>query len=283
MTGSTTKKACVIGWPIEHSRSPLIHGYWLKTYGIDGIYTKEAVRPDELETFLKSLKEHGLAGCNVTVPHKEPAFAAAQEKDESAIAVGAANTLWLGDRGRLFCANTDTYGFMTHLDVSAPEWKRRDAPVLILGAGGAARAIVYGFLKAGVDRVVIANRSRNRADQLADYFGPKVHAIDWDQRNEAAREAAVIVNTTTLGMKGEGDPGINFSAMRVKQAVAADIVYVPLETAFLKNARAHGLVGVDGLGMLLHQAVPGFEKWFGVRPKVTNELRNLIVADIEGA
>lgn len=274
------KRACVIGWPIEHSRSPLIHGYWLKQYGIDGTYTKIAVKPEDVTHFFATLAEQGLAGCNVTVPHKEAAFAAAHMKDESAVAVGAANTLWLDD-GKLHCANTDTYGFMTHLSLSAPSWKKTDAPVLILGAGGAARAIVYGFLKEGIERVVIANRSRERADELCRYFGPKVSVTDWNTRNEAARDAGVIVNTTTLGMKGAGDPDIDFSHAR-HDAVACDIVYVPLETSFLKSARAHGLTGVDGLGMLLHQAAPGFEKWFGIRPQVTPKLRDIIVADIEG-
>ena len=274
------KRACVIGWPIEHSRSPLIHGTWLKTYGIDGSYTKEAVKPEDVQTFFASIEQNGWAGCSVTVPHKEAAFAAAAVKDESAVAVGAANTLWLAD-GKLHCANTDTYGFMTHLDLSAPQWKAHDAPVLIIGAGGAARAIVYGFLAAGIGRVIIANRSRARAEQLAQYFSSKVHVAEWDKRNEAAHDASVIVNTTTLGMKGMGDPEIDFSRAW-PGAVAADIVYVPLETQFLASARAHGLTGVDGLGMLLHQAVPGFEKWFGVRPQVTPELRALVVADIEG-
>ena len=281
MTRTTAKRACVIGWPIEHSRSPLIHGYWLKRYRIEGSYTKEAVKPADVTTFLSTLAERGFTGCNVTVPHKEAAFGAADVKEDSAVAVGAANTLWL-EEGKLHCANTDTYGFMTHLDLSAPGWKAQDAPVLILGAGGAARAIVYGFLKAGVARIIIANRSRHRADQLADHFGDKVCAIDWDKRNDVVCDVGVIVNTTTLGMKGMGDPGIDFSKCRAG-SVAADIVYVPLETDFLRSARANGLIGVDGLGMLLHQAVPGFEKWFGVRPQVTQDLRDLIVADIEGA
>jgi shikimate dehydrogenase len=274
------KKACVIGWPIEHSRSPLIHGAWLKRHGIDGSYTKVAVKPEDVAAFFATLAERGFAGCNVTVPHKEAAFAAADVKEESAVAAGAANTLWLED-GKLHCANTDTYGFMTHLAFSAPGWKALGGPVLILGAGGAARAIVFGFLQAGVSSILVANRSRERAHSLARHFGDKITAIDWADRNRAAREACVIVNTTTLGMKGQGDPDIDFTLAR-KGSVAADIVYVPLETAFLKAARAQGLTGVDGLGMLLHQAVPGFEKWFGVRPEVTADLRDIIVADIEG-
>ncbi len=272
------KRACVIGWPIEHSRSPMIHGHWLKVYGIDGAYTKEAVKPDDVADFLRHLERHGFVGCNVTVPHKEAAFAAAMVRDPSAVAVGAANTLWV-EKGQLACANTDTYGFMTYLRHKAPHWDASGSPVLILGAGGAARAIAYGFLEAGCRDVRIANRSRERADALVHHFGRGVSAVDWHQRNPAAKDAGVIVNTTTLGMKGEGDPGIDFAAVG-KDCVAADIVYVPLETAFLRQARAHGLQTVDGLGMLLHQAVPGFEKWFGVRPQVTDELYRLVAADI---
>jgi len=274
------KRACVIGWPIEHSRSPLIHGYWLEKYGIDGAYSREAVRPEDVETFLSSLAKRGLAGCNVTVPHKQAAFAAAAVKEASAIAVGAANTMWVVE-GKLHCANTDTYGFMTHLSQSAPGWQTPGGSILVLGAGGAARAIVHGFVESGADKIAVANRSRERADALAAHFGDSVSAIDWIDRNNAARSSTVIVNTTTLGMKGAGDPAIDFEATH-RKAVVVDIVYVPLETPFLAAARKCGHTCVDGLGMLLHQAVPGFEKWFGVRPQVTDELRALIVGDIEG-
>ena len=274
------KRACVIGWPIEHSRSPLIHGHWLKKYGIDGSYTKVPVKLEDVASFLKSLSERGLQGCNVTVPHKEAAFAAAEIKDASAIAVGAANTLWL-EGGKLACTNTDTYGFMTHLQGAAPNWKAHNSAVSVLGAGGAARAIVYGFLQTGVASVQVFNRSLERAQILADHFGPKVKAFAWSERNERSRHSSMIVNATTLGMKGHADPDIDFSQHKT-DCVAADIVYVPLETAFLKLAREHGLTTVDGLGMLLHQAAPGFEKWFGVRPEVTDELRQILVADIEG-
>jgi len=275
------KRACVIGWPIEHSRSPLIHGYWLKKYAIDGSYTKQAVAPEALDAFLSTLAEQGLAGCNVTVPHKEAAFAAAEIKDESAIAVGAANTLWL-DHGKLACANTDTYGFMTHLAAVAPGWMKAGRPVAILGAGGAARAIVYGFLKAGVSEVRVFNRSRARADDLARHFGPRVTAFAWDAFETSASDVSVVVNTTTLGMKGQSELTCNLSPLP-GDCVVADIVYVPLDTALLQRARGRGLRTVDGLGMLLHQAVPGFEKWFGVKPEVTAELRALIETDIRGA
>lgn len=275
------KRACVIGWPIEHSRSPLIHGYWLKRYGIDGVYTKEAVRPESAAQFLKSLALRGLVGCNVTVPHKEAAFEAATERDAAATAIGAANTVWLDD-GRLCCSNTDAYGFMTHLKRTAPGWTSRAGPVAILGAGGAARAIVHGFLEAGVEQVRVFNRSFERAEILARHFGPRVVAMPWEERNAAASAVSAIVNTTTLGMKGVGDPGIDFTRFDPR-TIACDIVYVPLETAFLSAARTAGLATVDGLGMLLHQAVPGFEKWFGVRPEVTDELRAVVVADIVSA
>jgi len=275
------RRACVIGWPISHSRSPLIHNHWLRQYGIDGSYTREPVKPDDLQAFLQSFAALGLAGCNVTVPHKEAAFALADIRDPSAVAVNAANTLWL-DNGRLACANTDTYGFMANLDASAPEWRKRSSPVLILGAGGSARAVVYGFLEAGMSDVRVFNRTPDRAQELARHFGAHVTAHAWGARNEHVADAAVIVNTTTLGMNGAGTLDIDFTRAK-KGAVAADLVYVPLETEFLKAARANGLIGVDGLGMLLHQAVPGFEKWFGVRPVVTPELYKIIARDIGGA
>ena len=274
------KRACVIGWPIEHSRSPLIHGYWLKQYGIDGAYTKEAVRPEEVHGFLRSLAAQGLVGCNVTVPHKETAYALADERDASARAVQAANTLWV-EGGKLHAANTDTYGYMTYLDHTVPDWKAHDGPVCVLGAGGAARAIVHGFLEAGSDEVRVFNRTRERAEQVAEAFGPRVKAFDWNNRSDGARDACVLVNTTGAGLKGGGSLGMDFAGFN-EDCVVSDIVYVPLETQLLAQARAHGLRTVDGLGMLLHQAVPGFEKWFSVRPQVTDKLRDIVVADIEG-
>lgn len=274
------KRACVIGWPIEHSRSPLIHTYWLERYGIDGSYTKEAVPPERAAEFLVTLAERGLAGCNVTVPHKETAFAVAAERDPSAAAVGAANTVWLSD-GRLHVANTDTYGFMTHLSRSAAGWQERDAPAVLLGAGGAARAIVHGFLAAGVGEVRVCNRTRERAEALAAAFGGRVKAMAWEERNAAAQAAGVLVNTTTIGMKGEGTLGLDVGRLH-PDCIVCDLVYVPLETELLAASRARGLTVVDGLGMLLHQAVPGFERWFGARPEVTDELRHIVVADIEG-
>jgi len=273
-------RACVIGWPIAHSRSPMIHNYWLRQYGIEGTYTKEPVKPEDVERFLRSLEAHGVRGCNVTVPHKETAFAVAEIRDPSALAVNAANTVWL-EQGRIACANTDTYGFMANLEASAPDWRQRTGPIIVLGAGGSARAVVYGFLEAGMGDIRVFNRSPARAEQLARHFGERVTARPWATRNAQLSDAAVIVNTTTLGMNGTEGPDIDFSRAS-KGAVAADLVYVPLETAFLRFARANGLTGVDGLGMLLHQAVPGFEKWFGVRPTVTPELYKMVADDIGG-
>ncbi len=272
------KRACVIGWPIEHSRSPIIHGHWLKRYGIDGSYTKVAVDPGDVDRFLCGLAEAGYAGCNVTIPHKEAAYRAATLCDDSAVAVEAANTLWLED-GKLAAANTDTYGFMTNLGVEAPGWETYDRPAAILGAGGAARAIVHGFLQAGVGEVRVFNRTRERAEELASHFGARVRACDWSQREKLSAEAGVLVNTTSLGLKGEGSVGMALDGLG-ERCVVADIVYVPLETVFLAEARQRGLRTVRGLGMLLHQAVPGFEKWFGVRPEVDGELFAAVSADI---
>lgn len=275
------KRAGVIGWPIEHSRSPIIHGYWLKTLGIEGTYTREPVKPEDLAAFCASLTDRGWNGCNVTVPHKEAALRLARHRDAAATAIGAANTLWI-ENGTLCASNTDAYGFMTYLARTAPQWTARDAPVVILGAGGAARAIVHGFLQAGVERVHVYNRSLARSEELAAHFGSRVTPAPWEDRNAGAGNAAVIVNTTTLGMKGAGDPGIEFSGVH-PETVVCDIVYVPLQTPFLAAAARHGLATVDGLGMLLHQAVPGFEKWFGQRPDVTTALYDLVRADIEGS
>ena len=272
------KRACVIGWPISHSRSPLIHGTWLKRHGIEGEYSKIPVEPADVESFLRNLGSAGLAGCNVTVPHKEAAYRIAEAREDSAVAVEAANTLWLED-GTLCAANTDTYGFMTNLDAQATGWSDRDAPVSILGAGGAARAIVYGFLERGAAEVRVFNRTRGRAEALAAHFGPNVKACDWADRETLSAEASVLVNTTSLGLKGEPPLDIDLSGFNTS-CVVADIVYVPLETRLLADARARGMRAVEGLGMLLHQAVPGFEKWFGVRPEVDQELYDIVSADI---
>lgn len=275
-----TIKACVIGWPIAHSRSPIIHGYWLKKYGIAGSYTKQPVRPEDVAAFLRGLREQGLAGCNVTIPHKEAAFAGAAEKRPAAQAVGAANTLWF-ERDRLVADNTDSIGFMNHLRSSAPGFAAGGNAVAVLGAGGSARAVIYAVLEAGAAEVRIFNRTRERAGAVARHFGSRVKPYDWRDRVDRSRDVGLLINATSLGMLGSESLDMPLAQLQ-QMCVVADLVYVPLQTPLLAAAHARGLVAVDGLGMLLHQATPGFEKWFGVAPEVTEELRALVVADIEG-
>jgi shikimate dehydrogenase len=273
------RRACVIGWPVEHSRSPLIHRYWLKQYGIDGAYEKEAVRPDDLAPFLGALEDRGYAGANVTLPHKEAALRLAAVADEAARAIGAANTLWLDRAGRLNASNTDAYGFVTNLNAEAPDWNEGRRPVLVLGAGGAARAILHGLLAEGAGRIFLANRTRGRAEVLAGAYGPAVSAVDWRDRERALAGCGLLVNATSLGMVGKERLDLDLASL-APGAVVADIVYSPLETELLAAAGARGNPTVDGLGMLLHQAVPGFERWFGVRPSVTSALRAHVAASL---
>ena len=273
-------RACVIGWPVSHSRSPLIHGYWLEQYGIDGSYDRHPVKPEDVRAFLRGMREEGFAGCNVTLPHKEAAFAIVDEARPAARAAAAANTLWY-ENGRLIGDNSDSAGFMDNLRTSVPRLGLEGSTVSVLGAGGAARGIVFALLEAGAGEVRLFNRTRPRADVVAAYFGPKVKAFDWHERAERSRGVALLVNTTSLGMKG-GEPLDMDVSVLDPACIVVDIVYVPLVTPLLAAARVRRLTTVDGLGMLLHQAVPGFEKWFGVRPQVTAELRALLVRDIEG-
>ena len=279
------KRACVIGWPVEHSRSPLIHNYWLKLHGIDGSYEKQAVPPGEAEAFLRSLAERGYVGANVTLPHKLAALKSADIADEAAYAIGAANTLWLDQAGRLNATNTDAIGFMTNLEAEAPRWNVGRLPVLVIGAGGAARAILYGLLKGGAAKILLANRTRDKAETLTGYFGPMsetrdwIEVVDWKERNRAVADCGLLVNTTSLGMTGQAPLDIDLAGLPA-DAVVADIVYTPLVTPLLTAAKNRGRTTVDGLGMLLHQAVPGFERWFGVRPEVTPELRAHVASSL---
>jgi shikimate dehydrogenase len=272
-------KACVIGWPIEHSRSPLIHGHWLARHGIDGSYTREAVQPGELEDFLSAMPDRGFKGCNVTLPHKEAALACAHSADDAARAIGAANTLWF-ENGKLHASNTDAYGFLANLDAGAPGWDKDKSTALVLGAGGAARAVLHALASRSFRDIILVNRTRSRADALAAHFKGPVRVVDWVERDAHVKGSVLMVNTTTLGMTGQPPLELDLSSAD-EGSVVTDLVYVPLKTALLERAGAQDLRSVDGLGMLLHQAVPGFEKWFGVRPQVSDELRNLIVADLE--
>ncbi len=271
------RSACIIGWPVGHSRSPLIHNYWLKLYGIAGEYRREAVPPDEFAAFVKNLAARGYAGANVTLPHKEAALELSQP-DDRAVAVGAANTLWL-DGGSLRSTNTDVEGFLDNLDACVPHWDRDLRTAVVLGAGGAARAVVYGLVLRGVGRIMVVNRTADRAEALRRRFGESVRPVPWDERNARLADAGLVVNATTLGMEHQG--GLVLDIGRLPgHALVADLVYVPLLTPLLTAARARGLRAADGLGMLLYQAVRGFALWFGKKPQVTDELRALVEADL---
>ena len=271
-------KAFVCGHPIAHSRSPMIHGHWLRSYGINGSYTAIDVAPAEFAAFLAGLGAAGLRGGNVTIPHKEAAFAGVQRRDEAAEQIGAVNTVWFED-GVMWGGNTDAYGFAANLDQLSPGWDKGDVAV-VLGAGGASRAIIHALKQRGFKDIRIVNRTVERAEELARQFGAGVSAHSQGATSELLGDASLLVNTTALGMHGnEGLPADPEGLP--DHAIVTDIVYVPLETPLLAAARARGLKTVDGLGMLLHQAVPGFERWFGRRPEVTAELRDLIVADLD--
>lgn len=268
------RAAGIAGWPVAHSRSPRVHGFWLQRYGIDGAYVPLPVRPGHFDTAMHGLAAAGFAGANVTIPHKLEAFALCDEMDDAAHRIGAVNTLVFRD-GRIKGSNTDGFGFIANLrdhqvDPAA-------GPALVLGAGGAARAVVAGLAALGVP-VTVANRSPARAEALAaEFSGVRVEA--WDLRSEVLRDHSLVVNATSLGMSGHGELNLGLSHPAL---VVADLVYVPLETALLRAARHRGLRVVDGLGMLLHQARPGFEAWFGVDPTVDQELRQFVAADLAG-
>lgn len=272
--------AFVTGFPIKHSRSPLIHGYWLKTLGLPGSYRAHEVAPDAFPDFIASLKDgsSGFIGGNVTIPHKELAFRLADKPDDLAHELGASNTLWLED-GLLHATNTDGRGFTANLDERHPGWERHDTAV-VFGAGGASRAIIQAVRDRGFKEIHVVNRTIERARELADRFGPRVRAHPVGALAEVMHGAGLFINTTSLGMDGEAAPLIDFAPLAA-DAVVTDIVYIPLKTPILRQAEEQGLSVVDGLGMLLHQAVPGFEKWFGKRPAVDAALRALIVADME--
>lgn len=282
------RRAFVVGYPIAHSRSPLIHGHWLAEHGIDGVYERLAIAPDDFEAFFRRLPESGFSGGNVTIPHKEMAFALSDTLTERARRIGAVNTLVVGADGRIVGDNTDAPGFVAHLDQSlGADWPARHGTALVLGAGGAARAIVVGLAERGLTRIRVANRTPGRAETVAALAPGIAEAVTWADLPRHLSEAGLLVNTTSLGMAGHlalGMAGhlaldIDLDALPAHAAVA-DIVYVPLETALLAAARVRGLATVDGLGMLLHQAVPGFAAWFGVRPVVTAALRESVVADL---
>lgn len=271
------RKACVMGHPVAHSRSPMIHGYWLRTLGFPGAYELQDLTPEAFPEFLTHLDAHGFVGGNVTVPHKEAAFRLVDRRDEAAEAVGAVNTVWL-ENGRLMGGNSDTHGFVANLDDRAPGWDVPGGQAVILGAGGAARSAAYALATRGLT-VHVANRTVERARSLAAEFGPRVSGYGYDALPRLLPEADLLVNCTSLGMSGKPPLEVDIAPLK-RSAVVYDVVYVPLETGLLAAARARGHRVVDGLGMLLQQAGFGFRRWFGGNPLVTPELRALVEADI---
>ncbi|WP_298964377.1 shikimate dehydrogenase [uncultured Roseibium sp.] len=273
------RKSAVTGHPVAHSRSPLVHGYWLKKHGLAGSYDRIDVAPESAEAFFGDFAASGLVGANVTVPHKEVAARACDWLDEAAQSMGAANTLWLDANGRLCGANTDGLGFLGNLDQLAPGWDVSRESAVVLGAGGAARAIVWALLSRNFTRVHIVNRTLEKAKVIAGEFGSKTTAHDWNSLGTLLGKTDLLVNTTSLGMAGKPPLKIDLNTLP-RSALVTDIVYVPLQTSLLKRAAERGNPTVDGLGMLLHQAVPGFERWFGVRPEVDDTLRAIILEDL---
>lgn len=281
MSETTIPRAGIIGHPVAQSRSPMLHRYWLEQLGIAGSYDRIDVPPDGFEAFIATFLAEGFVGGNVTAPHKLAAYKAMAQLDEAAASIGAVNTIWVAD-GKLVGGNTDAHGFIANLDERAPDWQKPGINALVLGAGGASRAALFA-LKARGRAITLANRTRATAEALAAHFkdstGPAIRVIDWDDLAGAMENSDLLVNTTVLGMLGKHPLELDLTPLK-PGATVYDIVYVPLETALLKAARLRGHRTVDGLGMLLHQAVPAFARWFGQTPTVTQELRALIEADI---
>ncbi|PIT71100.1 shikimate dehydrogenase [Bartonella tribocorum] len=273
-------RAFVVGFPIHHSKSPRIHNFWIKQYDLQGEYIAQEVTSEKFNHFIISLQKMGFCGGNVTLPHKQEAFRLADYKDERATMIGAANTLWYeGDK--LCATNSDAYGFSANLDDFASDWGGETA--LVFGAGGAARAILYALKKRGFEQIYLVNRTKQRADNLAQHFGKNIKVYDWGKIHEILHQADLIVNTTSIGIKKEEEKSDSFFCdfhKAKKIALVTDIVYTPLITPFLQQAKACGLKTVDGFGMLLHQAVIGFERWFGIRPQVTKALRTAVLEDM---
>jgi len=277
---TTTRRACIMGHPVAHSRSPMIHGYWLKQLGIDGAYDFMDLTLEAFPAFIAGLGSNGYIGGNVTVPHKEAAFRGVSQRDAASEAVGAVNVLWV-ENGKLMGGNSDVHGFINNLNVTAPGWQVPNACAVVLGAGGSARSAVYAFTQRGV-RVKLVNRTLERAQDLARHFGALVSAHGNDELPALLQDADVLVNCTSTGMTGKPPLVIDLAPLK-KSAVVYDIVYVPLETELLAQAKKRGHRCVDGLGMLLHQAGYGFQKWFGAKTEITVALRQLVEADIVAA
>ena len=266
----------VIGSPIAHSKSPLLHGTWLKTLGIRGHYIPMDVSAENFVDVVRMMPKMGFVGANVTIPHKEAALEIADHISDRASLIGAANTLTFSETGSIYADNTDGHGFITNLSESYPDWDATAGPALVVGAGGASRAILSALQDQGVPEIYLANRTKIRAEQLKNDFGARVTVVDWAKISQCLHAVKTLVNTTSLGMEGKAPLALPLELLP-KDALVTDIVYTPLETPLLAQANTLGLRTVDGLGMLIHQAVPGFERWFGQKPKVTNEIREMLL------
>ncbi|UWQ49648.1 shikimate dehydrogenase [Leisingera caerulea] len=276
MTQAKIPLAGVIGCPVAHSKSPQLHGHWLQTHGIAGHYVPMHVEPEDLAETIRTMPKMGFVGANVTIPHKEAVMDIADTVTDRAKLIGAANTLIFRDDGTILADNTDGYGFITNLHQGAPDWDPQSGPAVVLGAGGACRAVVASLLEAGVPEIFLSNRTRERAEQLQEDFGNRIRVVDWLQAGNAIEEGKLIVNTTSLGMVGKPRLRVPLDGLR-SSAVVTDLIYAPLQTSLLQTAEEAGCTVVDGLGMLLHQAVPGFERWFGRRPEVDDATRAAVL------
>lgn len=272
MTEAKIPLAGVIGSPIAHSKSPQIHNHWLRIHGLAGYYIPMDVTANHLRQAIDTLPKLGFVGVNITVPHKEKALEMADQATDRAILTGAANTLIFRGDGKIHADNTDGYGFLQNIRQKAPDWDPTSGPAAILGAGGAARAVIAALLDAGVPEIMITNRTRVRAEALQSDFGNRLRVIDWLQAGNMLEDARTVINTTSLGMLGQPPLRVPLDGLR-KGTLVTDLVYAPLKTGLLTEAEEMGCVTVDGLGMLLHQAVPAFERWFGVRPEVDSATR----------
>ncbi|MFP4238415.1 shikimate dehydrogenase [Rhodosalinus sp.] len=275
MSTQAVPLAGVIGHPVAHSKSPRLHAHWLRVLSIRGHYVPMDVAPADLETVLRTLPKAGFVGANVTIPHKERLLEIADLVTDRAALIGAANTVIFRADGKIHADNTDGYGFIENIRQNAPEWQAATGPAVVLGAGGAARAVIVALREAGVPEIVLCNRTRARADRLKQEFGTRIRVEDWVQAGNVLEEAATVVNTTSLGMVGHPELRVPLDGLR-PGAVVSDLVYAPLQTRLLRVAAEMGCVPVDGLGMLIHQAVPGFERWFGMRPVVDAATREAL-------